>query len=186
MENKNTNILLFGDKRNRETRLRRSIVSIDDTDYLMEVRTARRRSIALMTANDDIDLSSGSPTNWNIVWKDFSISPDNIRNILPLNKGKNGGSSCGGEVILGNPLPDLSPGNNSPQTNAHRNGSPSSREPLSFKNHPSVPDQISSSLGPPDSLSATADASPSKPQHPAWYDRLGAISRREHQQCSGR
>lgn len=91
MENEKTNILLFGDKRNRETRLRQSVISFDDTDYLMEVRSARRCSIDLMT-NDDINLSSSRiPKDWNQVLNDFSISPENIRNMLPLNNGNNPG-----------------------------------------------------------------------------------------------
>jgi hypothetical protein len=100
MENEKINILLFGDKRHRETRLRQSVVSIDDTDYLMEVRSARRCSIDLMT-NDDINLSSRrSPNDWNRVWNDFSVSPENIRNMLPLNKGKNGGGKAGEEDTI--------------------------------------------------------------------------------------
>ena len=78
-KNGNNSIDLISDKRMRENRPRRSIISIDDTDHLMDVRAARRRSIVLLTkAHDDIDVSSNN--SWNHVWK--NVSPDNLRNML--------------------------------------------------------------------------------------------------------
>ena len=177
MKKKNNKIILFGDKRHRETRLRQSVFSIDDTDFLMEVRSARRRSIETMT-NDDILLSSRSPSNWNRIWNDFSISPENIRNVFPLNKGKNGEREVEEKEksILVEPIPDLLPRKNSDKNVATVDKSSSSNEtPLS---------NPSSSLKPPSSSVASCTHNPDtiEPTHPAWYNRLGAIARRERQQ----
>lgn len=172
-----TNIILFSDKRNRETRLRRSVISIDDTDFLMEVQSARRRSILLMTSNDDLGLSSGSPTNWKQAWQDFSISPDNIRNMLPLNRSNSGGSECEEERILRNPIPELSSGKNGAKTVATADKS-SSLDELSSPDSKTPPSSLELSR---DSITI-AGPEHAESRHPSWYNRLGAISRREHQQ----
>lgn len=201
MNSKKDDIILFSDKRHRETRRRQSIVSIDDTDYLMEMRSARRRSIVLMN-NDDTGVSSsgsgpegGVSPGWNQVWNNFNISPDNIRNILPLNsnintnsnsnKNKNGvGFESEEEAILRNhPIPKLLPGKQQQdaETVNTADESDSSRRSSS---------KSSSSFSSASSNHAMATALPDEHQqqqqkqkeHPAWYNNLGALSRWEHRQ----
>jgi len=136
----------------------------------MEVRSARRRSIEMM-GNDDIMISSKSPMNWNRVWGDFSISPDNIRNIFPMNKGVE-------EKVAQNLLPDLMQRNSGEASTTATEDSSSAKETPS-SNALSSPRKLSSSS----SLTQTTnDSETTKPTHPAWYNRLGAIARRERQQ----
>ncbi len=171
-EKKNTKILLFGDKRHRETRLRRSVLSIDDTDFLMEVRSARRRSIEAIV-NDDILLSSRSPMNWNRVWNDFSISPDNIRNIFPLN-----GDKDGEREVQQNLLPDLRQTTDGKASITPMDESSAHKETIS-----SNPPSLSTKRSSLSSLTHTTNNSDqTEPPHPAWYNRLGAMARRERQQ----
>ena len=102
-DNNGNDINLFSDKRPAAHRQRRSIVSIDDVDHLMELRSARRRSMVLLM-NDDIDISSrsnggGNNNNAGAFWK--NVSPQNIRNLVQTN------SSTVEENILQNPIPKL-------------------------------------------------------------------------------
>lgn len=168
MKNIKSSILTLSDKRQRETRLRRSIVAIDDTDYLMKVRSARRRSIDKMN-NDDIDLHISTPTDWNRVWYNFTHSPAS-------NTDKSRCMKCEQEeAILRHPIPDLLPKIQDDKiVSTVESSSPNS------SSSPSV--TASSSLAPQHRLIATAGTAPDDPQRPVWYKRLGAISRRERQQ----
>lgn len=173
MERGKNKIHLFGDKRHRETRLRRSVVSIDDTDFLMEVRSARRRSIETM-ANDDIGISAISPANFRRAWNDFSISPDNIRNIFPLNRSQNEARQAE-EELLKETIPDLLPGTKTDQTDSVEDESSSSKKPIQS--------ELSSPLPkPPSSVPATSNSEATESPHPAWYNRIAGLARRERQQ----
>jgi len=175
MINNKSSILTFSDKRQRETRLRRSVVAIDDTDFLMEVRSARRRSIDLMN-NDDMDLYPRSPTDWNRVWYNFKRSPENVRSMMASNTDKNRGRICEQEeAILRNPIPDLLPKIQDDKIVITVETSSSNSS-----SSPSVPSP--SSLAPQHRLTTTAGTAPDDPQRPSWYKRLGAISRRQRQQ----
>ena len=79
MASQEEDLNLFSDKRFRETRLRRSVVAIDDTDLLMQMRNDRRRSIISMNKDDG---SSGDGRAWNRVWNNITTSPNNLRNNL--------------------------------------------------------------------------------------------------------
>jgi hypothetical protein len=164
-KNGNNSIDLISDKRMRENRPRRSIISIDDTDHLMDVRAARRRSIVLLTkAHDDIDVSSYN--SWNHVWK--NVSPDNIRDMLNNQE----------KAILQNPVPKLEgstapppPGKQQQQdteTVVTADESESSRQ---FSSTSTI--SSSGTIPPPEK---------NQQQQSSWRSRLNAISRWEHRQ----
>ena len=175
MEKKQTNILLFeNNKRNRETHLRRSILSFDDTDFLMEVRSARRRSIEIM-ANDDLLLSGVSPTNWKRVWSDFSISPDNIRNVFPRSRGSNELKEVEEEEEK-TPL-------EVPNLDVSKTKSDEGSSSIEASSSSSSKASLSLSKPSSSSVTSTTDSSQTKQApHHAWYNRLGALARREQQQ----
>jgi hypothetical protein len=176
-DNGNNGFNLFSDKRMRENRPRRSIISIDDTDHLMDVRAARRRSIVLLTnAHDDIDVYSSN--SWNHLWK--NVSPDNIRNMLNKNK----------EAILQNPVPKLGTGGGAPpgkqqQQDAETVVTADESEPSRRSSSTST---LSSSTTRTPSLSSSSISSGStipqqqQQQQSSWRSRLNAISRWEHRQ----
>eukprot|EP00533_Pseudo-nitzschia_delicatissima_P016032 CAMPEP_0197278830 /NCGR_PEP_ID=MMETSP1432-20130617/19201_1 /TAXON_ID=44447 /ORGANISM="Pseudo-nitzschia delicatissima, Strain UNC1205" /LENGTH=217 /DNA_ID=CAMNT_0042745263 /DNA_START=174 /DNA_END=827 /DNA_ORIENTATION=- len=109
--------------------------------------------------------------NWNRLWGDFSISPDNIRNIFPMNKGVE-------EKVSQNLLPDLMQRNSGEAPTTATDESSSNKETPSSNALSSLRKLSSSS-----SLAQTTSASDTtKPPHPVWYNRLGAMARRERQQ----
>ena len=170
MERNKNKIQLFGDKRHRETHLRRSVLALDDTDFLMEVRSARRRSIEAM-AVDDSGISVASPANWKRAWNDFSISPDNIRNIFPLTKSQTDPRKVV-EDLLEDPIPDLDSDPNASQVDE----SSSSKGTTQSESSSPLPKPSSSSVA------STSPSEAIESPHPAWYNRLAALARREHQQ----
>jgi hypothetical protein len=166
-DNGNNSIDLFSDKRMRENRPRRSIISIDDTDHLMDVRAARRRSIVLLTdAHDDIDVSSNS---WNHVWK--NVSPDNIRNML--NKKE--------KAILQNPVPKLGGGTALPGKQQQQQQQDAETAVTADESKPSRRSSSTSTLSSSSSISSSSTL-PQQQQQQSWRSRLNAISRWEHRQ----
>lgn len=187
--NKKDDLNLFSDKRHRENRLRRSVVAIDDTDFLMEMRSARRRSIVLMN-NDDMHVSSGENTGWNQVWN--TISTENIRNILPLNRSltRANEAECraidGEEAdVLRNPIPKLQPGEEQRDSQTVTTENETECSLASFPSESSrntSMQSISSSLR--RSLDPTTETRSGElgRQRPPWFSHLGALSRWERRQ----
>lgn len=187
--NKRDYLNLFSDKRHRENRLRRSVVAIDDTDFLMEMRSARRRSIALMN-NDDMQISSGEKTGWNQVWN--TISQENIRNILPLNRSLNRAKDSERRAIEDKeddalPIPKLQPGKaqrDSQTVTTENETECSSNSFPSGSSRNSSMQSISSSSSLRRSLDPTTETRSGElgRQRPPWFSHLGAISRWERRQ----
>ena len=177
MEYENINIELFSEGRHRETHLRRSVVAIDDTDYLIEVKNARRRSIVMM-AGDDTGIPNSNSAELKQIWNQFAISPSNIRNMLSGGKGRDSGSEVEEEKTSSNPIPDLPRGKNENATTVTPSSSEELLSPISSS---SLQETSSSSLAPSPS-SSSADKSTKIMQYPKWFNKLGAISQRERQQ----
>lgn len=155
----NNNINLFSDNRVRENRLRQSITSIDDLECLMIERSARRQSIISMMNEEAADVSNRT-IDANAL---FKISPDNIRNLLALNKKRSSSSSSSSTVEGGtlNHLPNLVPANGS--------SSSLSEQTLS-----------STLTTSPQELTSQSSLNPAPP--PSWFNKLNALSRWEHRQ----
>ena len=192
MANQKDDFNLFSDKRFRETRLRRSVVSIDDTDFLMKVRDDRRRSIISMNTDD-----TGVP--WNRVWNSIPIPPDNLRNILPLNRNSGGSRATSvGEsedtdedtdAISKNLAPNLQKLTQDTESEATTDESCSNGKSSLNSSISSLKTSGSSSFSsllesPKPSTAATISMLPRAQQQerPAWYTRLGAISKLERRQ----
>mmetsp|Transcript_55032 Transcript_55032/g.61487 ORF Transcript_55032/g.61487 Transcript_55032/m.61487 type:complete len:293 (-) Transcript_55032:180-1058(-) len=170
-DNNCNDINLFSDKRPATHRQRRSIVSIDDVDHLMELRSARRRSMVLLM-NDDIDISSrsngGNNNNARAFWK--NVSPQNIRNLVKTN------SSTVEENVLQNPVPKLGK-----QKQKHDYDS----EAVTTVDE-SCPSRLSSSTSISSSRSSSTSSCGTIPlpenRIPLWCKKINAISRWEHRQ----
>jgi len=167
--NNSNDINLFSDKRPATHRQRRSIVSIDDVDHLMEVRSAHRRSIMLLM-NDDIGTSSHSNDNNNTgaFWN--KVSPENLQNLLKKN-------STVEETVLKSPVPKLALGKKE-----HNSQTVTTADE-------SYPSGLSSSTSMTSSQSSQSSSTSSygtlplpKNRIPLWCNRLNAISRWEHRQ----
>ena len=179
-------IQLFNEKRFRETHLRRSVVAIDDTDFLMQMRTARRQSIASMQ-NDDNALFQWKGRVWNNITE--SISPAGVsrndNNDLASIKDRTASTSIsecdddddeGGDRIVADTFLKSSV--------ASLRGSETATAATADESLSSS--SLSSSLH-LDAKNTTRDSSSlrgsaSELQRPAWYTRLAAISKWERTQ----
>mmetsp|Transcript_6630 Transcript_6630/g.19089 ORF Transcript_6630/g.19089 Transcript_6630/m.19089 type:complete len:336 (-) Transcript_6630:199-1206(-) len=197
---------LFSDKRFRETRLRRSFVSIDDTDLQSEMSNALPHSIT-ETTHDGIDASSNSsldsPAWRNRVWNNIRISPDNFRNILPLRNCSSGGKTTIGKehefnddhdsdenlgVILENLVLKTPQGGKESEGTADESSSSGNfslnstvpPQSPSIREHDSA-STLESSLSLSSETSAQSSALNSAIHPPACFTHLGALSKLEHQ-----
>eukprot|EP00536_Pseudo-nitzschia_multiseries_P003201 jgi/Psemu1/7166/gm1.7166_g len=201
MASQNDDLDLFSEKRFRETRLRQSIVSIDNTALLMEMRNARPHSVT-PRSHDAVDSapksSSDSPAWRNRVWNNISVSPGQLRNILPRKKGRgeaiiieeeddldNDGNSNNEDpgITLENLDIETRKGDKESETTADKSRS-STNSPMDS----TVPSQASNSRHqdslshPQSSLPLPVETSPqaTASNNNAWYTELGELSKLEH------